>query len=513
MIQDVPQISNQNYHPYICPKCKENAKLLNINITLGTITFQCNCSKDIVYDIDDYLLLLEQEGRINVDDYDNQTLDDNSSKIELVKETQDLSDVIRANQLISRTQEMHPNNYYHIKSLLNLGKYIEKRNKTPSDIYNTIDIIIANNQDNENKAIKTLEGYSIYINNKVENLSLKGEKVEKKYRWLGDDGFKALSEIRFKHLIELNVSSNGIASVEPLNNMLLPHLKYLNLSTNLIIDITPVAKLLSEHLNEILLQDNQIDDIGPFKDSNFNELEILRVDKNNINFKSQKFIEVQKKYGKKLIYQSIKFEEFNKKYECDLNEGLKDLELGSKHSGDIILNDLYRLYNSPISIIYLILDDNKLQNVSILSRMSFCKLQILDLSLNLITNLKFLKKLSKKSKSLQKLYLDDNKISDISPLINYSDENDMGEKIFKELTILTLKNNKFYNKNKDKEGSLTFKNKETLDIVDFLFNDLKDGFDFYEDEIKLAKENYEKNNRGTADINQDYNTNINNNNN
>ena len=491
MLQNASLISNENNHPYICPNCKQNAQLLNINITLGTITITCKSNHINACDIDDYLLLLEQKGRINVNDYNNQPIDDDSSNIELVKETQDLSDVIRANQLISRTQEMHPNNYYHIKSLINLGKYIEKRNQTPSDIDNTINIIITNNKDKENDAIKTLEDYTIYINNEVEHLSLKGEKVEKNYKWLRDDGFETLSQIRFKHLIELNVSRNGIISVEPLNNMFLPHLKILNLSTNLIIDIKPVAELLSEHLNEILLQDNQIEDIGPFKDSNFNELEILRVDNNNINFKSNSFIEVKEKYGKKLIYQGIKFEEFNKKYECELNEDSKDLELGSKYSGDIILNDLHRLYNSPISIVYLILDDNKLQNVSILSRMSFCNLKRLDLSLNLITNIKFLKKLSKKSKQLQELYLNDNKISEISPLINYSDENDTPEKIFKELSILTLKNNKFYNKNKN--GSLTFKNKETFDIVDFLVNNLKDGFDFSEAEKELAKKNYENN--------------------
>lgn len=503
MISNDSRDINQ-YNPYICPNCKENTKLLGINITLGKISFKCDCiqNNECNIDIDKYLLLLEQQGRINVNDHMQQSLDDKLSNIELINETQDLSDVIRANQLISRTQEMHPNNYYHIQSLINLGKYIEKRNKTPSDIDNTINEIIKNNQEKEKKAIETLQNfYTIYITNEVENLPLKGEKVEKKYKWLRDDGFKTLSEIRFKHLIELNLSSNGIISVEPLNNMLLPHLKYLNLSINLIIDIKPVAKLLSENLTEILLQENQIEDLEPFKYSNFIEsIDTLRVDNNEIDFKSKSFIDVKKKYGKKLIYKSISFEEFNKKYECDLNEYSNNLELGSRHSGDIILHDLNRLYNSQNSINYLILDDNKLQNVSILIRMPFYHLQILDLSLNFITSIKFLKKFSKKCKHIQKLFLNDNKINDISPLINFSDENNKEGKIFKELTMLSLSNNTFYNKNED--GSITFKNEQTFNVMEFLLKDLKDGFDFNENEIDLAKKNYENRNNNNIEANQ-----------
>ena len=106
-------------------------------------------------------------------------------------------------------------------------------------------------------------------------------------------------------------------------------------------------------------------------------------------------------------------------------------------------------------------------------------LEILDLSLNLITDIKFLKKLSKKCK-LQKLYLNDNKIMDITPLVNYSDKNDK-ELIFKELQILTLKQNSFYQKHH-------FINDEALDITICLAEKLKEGFDFDLKELKKEKE-------------------------
>ena len=137
-----------------------------------------------------------------------------------------------------------------------------------------------------------------------------------------------------------------------------------------------------------------------------------------------------------------------------------------------ILFDLSNLVTFQLKIQYLYLDDNKLENVSILSRISLYHLRILDLSLNLITNLKFLKKLSKKSENLQKLYLNDNKIRDLSPLIEFSgnfgnsinsensqkSEKEGGPFVFKDLKVLTLKNNPFYEKvksgNKDNKEDI-----------------------------------------------------------
>ena len=471
-------------NPFICPICNATPEIKDVHPELGKIIIKCNCGQNKEWEVDEYLRQLEQTGKISPLSYKQQSkeiIDDNSTDNIINENAKNISDIIRLNQLIDLTQRKYPNNYYHNISLINLGKSIENENKIPNNINEAINSVLK--EDNivkeEQDAIEKLQYYTIFLDNQVKKLIIKGEKEEKKYRWLRNDGFELISKIKFKHLIELNLSRNGITSVSYLDNMLLPHLKILNLSQNLIEDIKPVAELLSENMREIFLQENQIEDIGDFKNSNFKKLFILRVDKNNINYNSNTFKEVRKIYKEKLVYKSINIEQFNKKYDFDYDEKNKHFDLSSKRRGDEIIIDFSCLINSSNNIISLILDDNKLQNVSLLNRMPLFHLEILDLSLNLITDIKFLKKLSKKCK-LQKLYLNDNKIMDITPLVNYSDKNDK-ELIFKELQILTLKQNSFYQKHH-------FINDEALDITICLAEKLKEGFDFDLKELKKEKE-------------------------
>ena len=72
----------------------------------------------------------------------------------------------------------------------------------------------------------------------------------------------------------------------------------------------------------------------------------------------------------------------------------------------------------------------------------------------MITSIKFLKKLFIVSRYLKNLYLNDNKINDITPFLN--DE----RKIAIKLEILSLKNN-----------CLNLKEKETLDVFNKLFKE------------------------------------------
>jgi len=154
----------------------------------------------------------------------------------------------------------------------------------------------------------------------VEKLTLKYSEKENKFKYLRNEGFELISQIRFKNLKEINLARNKIKNVSYLDNMLLPHLEILNLSDNYIINIEPVARILSENLKEILLNKNVIEEIESFEDSNFPELEALHVDNNKINFRTKKFKEILKKYGNKLIYEAMNFDEFNKVYTCDIKE-------------------------------------------------------------------------------------------------------------------------------------------------------------------------------------------------
>ena len=102
---------------------------------------------------------------------------------------------------------------------------------------------------------------------------------------------------------------------------------------------------------------------------------------------------------------------------------------------------------------YLDLENNYIDNASILSSIPLFKLEVLDLALNRIPSILFLRKLSKKCPELRELYLHDNKIVDITLFKDFTDGKNSN--IFQKLRILTLKNNPFYHE--EKNGNKTNK--------------------------------------------------------
>ena len=121
--------------------------------------------------------------------------------------------------------------------------------------------------------------------------------------------------------------------------------------------------------------------------------------------------------------------------------------------------------------------------------------------------------MSKKCKHLQILYLNDNRICDISPLLDCSDPSEIKEKnnkniIFKELNVLTLKNNKFY----QRYNNLFLIDNATKEIIKHFITNLGDGFDFNNDEVGGGKEEEEKEKENNLiDATNDINTNTDNN--
>jgi Leucine-rich repeat (LRR) protein len=340
----------------------------------------------------------------------------------------------------------------HNQNLINLANQILEENSIfPNYIDKIIEESIKDNKENEEEALKKLnDEYSICLEEYIKNdelcLKLRGAKDEVKYPKLGNEGFKYISQIRFKDLIEINLSNNNISDISYLNNMLLPHLEILNFSDNQIANITPVANLVSKNLFEIYLQNNQIEDITPFENAKFSiwSLKILRLDGNKFfqnERENQGKADIQKlvaKFGKRLIYEIKSWDDFNKKYNSDVDENEDKLDLGSKRNSDIIV-DLLPLLTYPNNIKILILDNDKITDANYLTMMPLYKLTYLDLSLNYISNINFVKKLAIKCKDLKILYLHDNKINDLTPLMSY--KNDQKELIFEKLETLTLKNN------------------------------------------------------------------------
>ena len=192
------------------------------------------------------------------------------------------------------------------------------------------------------------------------------------------------------------------------------------------------------------------------------------------------------------MFEPKKWDDFAKKYNFDINtkefdindKRFEKIDLNSKRNEEI-LRDLYPLIISPNKIKCLILDDNKLENVSLLKRMPLYNLTTLDLSLNYITSIRFLKRMTTKWKNLKILFLNDNKINDISPFEKYNEGEYEEEKTFpSNLEILTLKNN-----------CLDLNDNITRNILNTLINSTKLTFDFKKKDLNL-EENEKKETKG-----------------
>jgi len=491
---------------YICPQkgCYLIPRIISVHSDTGRIVMQCPNNHLDEKNVEDYLKILDEkkdleprEHERRIENYDK----DKSNKETLITETKsneiniieekckDISNIIRAFNQLLLAQENQPDNYLHNQNLINLGDFILSENsrffddiKQSSEINNGIQNIytekfdniiqelIEDNEENEKTALNNLKtefGIDLekHYQKKDLRLLLKGLKTEDKYKKLDDIGFQYISEIRFKNLIEINLANNKITNLDYLNRMLLPHLEIINFSYNKIANIEPVANLFSKNLLEIYLHYNQIEDLKPFENPKFpiQSLEIIRIDNNKFKVEDPELKILVEKYKNKMIYEIKGWDGLNKKYKCNIDEKSTKIDLSSRRDSDIIYY-LFPLVMFPNNIQILILDNNRIQDASLLAKMPIYHLEYLDLSLNLISSIIFLKKLSTKSKDLEILYLHDNKINDISPLYNYNNEkeetkNQGGKEqidiIFQNLEILSLKNN-----------SLDLKDSTTYEFLD-----------------------------------------------
>ena len=515
----------KNENKYICPTegCNLIPEIISTHTELGLIVLKCNKGHENKIDVEDYLNFLKNNKRINPQGDNIENQDETkvlhsheviSNKINLI------SKIIQTHQQILETQENYPENYYHNQNIINVAGFIEKENTAIIDFEENnqmktmmIDDVIQEIEEKrkkENEIIKTLEkNYYIKLDKKKYfdeelNLELQMSDNSTKYLKLEDEGFKLLSKIIFKRLISLNLSNNAIRDITPLNDMLLPHLEMIDLSKNKIVDITPVAELASEYLSEIYLQNNQIGDLNPFLDSDFPYLETLRVDGNEIAIKKDSFKEVSLKFGKIMMSKPKKWDDLAKKYnfyidgkteqikpEDYLNS--KKIDLSSKKEKNILI-DLCPLIIYPNKIEYLYLDDNKIEDASLLKRTPLYNLVHLDLSLNFITNIKFLNIMCFKCKELKRLFLNDNKINDISLFSKLDKETKNG--FMGNLDSLTLKHN-----------CLNINDNNTKDILDKLIHTKDLAFDYKSKDLK-ADEDDNNSDNNTSENNDNENDNI-----
>ena len=437
---DIQSNEDNSQYNYKCFEdgCCVIPKILETHTESGKILLECAMHKDKKkeIDIDEYFKKLEKKKDIepvDINDIDNDKKKKKQKKNiekyinEINKKEGEIDDIILFDKNLIDAEENYPFNYYYKKNMINAGNYYEEENNRSYEEIKKIKEDLKS-QENLNKIEKLKEEYGInllnFYNNKKFKMKLKGEKMEKK---LGNEGFKLISNIIFLNLIEINLSFHGITDVSPLENMLLPHLEILNMSNNQIDNIKPIAELYSKRLREIFLNNNEIDNFEPFYFSDFPELEILRIDENKDSaYEKKKFAKVKKKYYKQIFYIKGDPTKFEKDFDIQFDDKSNELKLGSRRKGDILVKNLFPLIKYPNKIEYLYLDDNRLtdESTSLLIRMPLFNLKFLDLSLNFITNIKFVEKLFRKSIKLKTLYLNNNQISDISPLLILQNKNE-----------------------------------------------------------------------------------------
>ena len=470
----------------ICSKCHKERKILKFYTDLAKIKLTCknqDCTekdKKETLDLDELIedKFLEKPSEYeNKDEEGQKILDENANNRDLVSDESKphkktlkdkiimLSNIIRANQLVLETQEKHPNNYYHILSLENLGKSYEKEAQRKENFVDDLDKNLEDIEKKINDQNKILEDikskYKIDIKKEhIEQpnlrLVLRGKSMNKRkiiYK-LEDKGFKLITQLIFKNLKEFIVASNKIKNIECLNNMLLPHLELLDMSDNEIEDIQAIANIKSRYLTTIILNDNKIKTLNPFYEEKpiYFKLQTLAVQNNqDLIGKEKEFKGIKEKHkGIKILFESININEFNKRHNTNIIEDEKSYNLGRiKKNREILLDDLFSLIKLEYKIRYLILDNNNIKDASLLSKMPLFCLRRLDLSVNKINNISFLKKLSKTCKKLADLFLDNNNIYDIS-VLKCAEPEDGKEKKDLEIGVSTGSEQK--NKNKNEEN-------------------------------------------------------------
>jgi hypothetical protein len=356
----------------------------------------------------------------------------------IIEKNRILSDIIRFNQLILNSYDKFQDNFFHIQSVINIGKSLEEENKRDGKEMENMIYHLEKSHKAQQEALAQLNrDFELDFEGNELKLSLRG-------RNLGDIGLQLLSKIQFTDLKDINLSNNSISNISALNDMVLPHLEFINMSENNITDVEPIAKLDSKNLKEIFLHRNRIKDFKPFLSSNFPALERLRIENNNFNKDLQEFKDLLEKYKGKIIYVAKTLDEFNNKYKVEIDKEMKIISLNDLRAQDTLLQELYYILEPDIKILEISLRNNDIKNVSLISRIPYKSIRIIDLSMNKISNLEFI--LEMKSKNLKELYLNDNLLNDISCLIKVYDpalHNDNDKEKFPNLKVISLKNNLF----------------------------------------------------------------------
>jgi hypothetical protein len=523
---------------FICPECGQiEPEISKMNVDNKNIEFYCQRCAENEYNSKDFHIKKVENNNIICNFYffkpengiiDNnkfwfkehkkkneRLIDKNSSiivfptelnkaKETIKKKNEELRNIIKFNEIIMDSCEKYQENYFHLKSLCNISKCLEKENKRDSNDLKFLLASFKNEIEFSKSAIDILrDDKKVDIEREKESIFLYNKKLD-------DDYFKYLSLIKFNQLKEIDLSQNEIKDIDSIRYMNLPFLEFLNLSSNKIEDINPLGEINTKKLKYLFIQNNQIKNIQVFKDCSFPKLKILRLEKNNIEENSTLFKEIIKIYGKnnQIIVTQTKIDKIMKLYNIIYNENTENINLEVeeakiKEANDILLDKKKEVIKTEKEIkteeenkaeeankideankaeeankreeekeeeedeadelilkhLFIIITQksenmirklkltrNNIINPSLLNRIQFNFLEELDLSFNNIKSLNCLKGM--KSKKLKSLLLSYNKINDLSPLINIKD-------LFPNLELITLNSNIFSAKELRYKNDLT----------------------------------------------------------
>ena len=365
-----------------------------------------------------------------------------------------LSSIIKFNELILNTYEKHPDNYFHIINVATLAESIIAENSRNSreleDALKNLETKLKHRKsaiENFNKKFKTA------FNGQEEILILRKKEMN-------DEDFKLLTKIGFSRLKHLDLSENKITDISDLKTINTSNLSYLSFNDNNIKSISVLESLDLSNLKELGLKNNKISDVSTLLKSDLPSIEFLRLEGNDeIDRSMNDFKKVIKKYTKKLIYVVQTFKDFNKKYDCEISKDDKEINLRDTKKGNDILKDLYLISSDYNNVTKLELADCEIEDISLLSRMSFNKLKTLDLSMNKIKNIEIFNQF--RFEKLTTIYLNDNQISNITPLRAF-------KKKFPNLNLISIKDNNIVPNTQDVKNIVKYCKEQniTLDIDD-----------------------------------------------
>ena len=268
------------------------------------------------------------------------------------------------------------------------------------------------------------EKFGKELNGREKELSLDNLKIDNK---ITEDLF----QINFYRLRDLDLSFNNINSINFIKKLNTSTIEIIKLGNNSIQDLGPLENIEFKKIIELDFKNNKVTDVSPLLSMKAETLKLLRIEENNLDHSLASFKKVIKKYTKKVNYMTMTYEVFNNKYKTNLSDKEKIIELSDLENGEDILKDLYFILDKNNGIKKLQIKKSGLDDLFYLEKIPFPKLKVLDLSYNNITSIQVFYKI--KLENLKNLYLQNNKIQDISPLYSFQAN----------LESLKLQNNKF----------------------------------------------------------------------